>query len=92
MMQVPLEIKTKYLTRRIQDIEYLRKTIEEGDYTFALRLGHQVKGNAVTFDAPQIAAIGSDLEKAAFVGDRELICDLVQQMELEIQMLQSKIH
>ena len=64
-MKVPVELKIKYLSRRIQDIERLRSSLEQGDYSFAQKLGHQVKGNAVTFDVPQIAQLGHEMERAA---------------------------
>lgn len=80
-MQVPVELKIKYLSRRFQDIERLRATLENDDYSFAQKLGHQVKGNAVTFDVPQIAFIGLEMEKAALKKDKEKVKILIQKME-----------
>lgn len=88
-MQVPVELKIKYLSRRIQDIEKLRLSLEQDDYSFAQKLGHQVKGNAVTFDVPQIAYIGLEMEKAAQSKDKEKVKLLIQKMESEIQTVQS---
>lgn len=88
-MKVPVELKIKYLSRRIQDIERLRMTLEQDDYSFAQKLGHQVKGNAVTFDVPQIAYIGLEIEKAAIKKDKEKVKILVQKMESAIQSVQS---
>ena len=70
-MQVPVELKIKYLSRRFQDIERLRLSLEQDDYSLAQKLGHQVKGNAVTFDFPQIAFIGVEMEMAAQKKDKE---------------------
>lgn len=83
-MQVPVELKMKYLDRRIQDIENLRKSLESDDYSHALRLGHQVKGNAVTFEFPQMAFIGVEIENAAKKKDKERVKMLVQKMESAI--------
>lgn len=88
-MQVPVELKIKYLSRRMQDIERLRATLENDDYTFAQKVGHQVKGNAVTFDVPQIAPIGYEMEKAAQIRDKEKVEVLIQKMESMIQSAQS---
>lgn len=80
-MQVPVELKIKYLRRRMEDIERLRVSLEQEDYTFAQKVGHQVKGNAVTFDVPQIAQLGFDLEKAAIKKDKDKVKLLIQKME-----------
>ncbi|MFP5386088.1 MAG: Hpt domain-containing protein [Bacteriovoracia bacterium] len=87
-MQVPVELKIKYLSRRMQDIERLRISLEQGDYSFAQKVGHQVKGNAVTFDVPQIALIGFQMEKAAQKKDKETVKILIQKMENIIQSAQ----
>lgn len=88
-MQVPVELKIKYLSRRMQDIERLRISLEQGDYSFAQKVGHQVKGNAVTFDVPQIALIGFQMEKAAQKKDKETVKILIQKMENIIQSAQT---
>jgi hypothetical protein len=88
IMQVPPELKIKYLSRRKQDIERLRASLEQGDYSFAMKLGHQVKGNAVTFDVPQIAYIGVEMEKAALKQDKEKVKILIQKMESALNSVQ----
>lgn len=91
-MQVPVELKIKYLSRRIQDIEKLKVSLDQGDYSFAARLGHQVKGNAVTFDVPQIAFIGFEIEKAAKRQDKDRVKILLDKMECAITFAQSELH
>lgn len=90
-MQVPVELKIKYLSRRIQEIEKLKVSLEEGDYSLAQKIGHQVKGNAVTFDVPQIAFIGLEMEKAAQRQDKERVKILMSKMESAIQSVQESI-
>lgn len=90
-MQVPAELKIRYLDRRLQDIERLRATLEQDDYSFALKLGHQVKGNAVTFEVPQIAGIGLEMEIAALKKDKEKVKILMQKMENALTAVQSHI-
>lgn len=84
-MQVPHELKVKYLSRRMDDIHKLRLSLEQDDYSYALKVGHQVKGNAVTFDFPQIAFIGDEMEKAAKKKDKERVKLLIQKMESALQ-------
>lgn len=88
-MKVPVELKIKYLSRRIQDIQKLKDSLELDDYSFAAKLGHQVKGNAVTFDVPQMAFIGLELEKAANKKDKEKVKILMTKMETLIQSAQT---
>lgn len=80
-MQIPKELKVKYLFRRLEDIKNLRFQISQGDYSFALKVGHQIKGNAVTFGVPQMASIGFELEKAAQKRDQEKLKILIKKME-----------
>lgn len=87
---MPAELKIKYLNRRFQDIERLRACLEIDDYTFAQKLGHQVKGNAVTFDVPQIAFIGLEMEKAAQKKDKERVKILIQKMESALLSVQQQ--
>jgi HPt (histidine-containing phosphotransfer) domain-containing protein len=80
-MQIPKELKQKYLKRRIQDIQNLRTSLDKGDYSLAIKLGHQVKGNAVTFDMPHMAHIGREMEQAAQIQDKEKVKNLIFKME-----------
>lgn len=91
-MQVPVELKRKYLDRRIEDIEVLLTSLEQGDYAPALKLGHQVKGNAVTFDFPHIAPLGAMIEAAAKIKDKEKILSLIETMSSEIRLAQKNFH
>ncbi len=91
-MQVPVELKRKYLERRIQDIDHLISSLESDDFGPAIKLGHQVKGNAVTFDFPQMAPLGIEIENAAKNQDKESIMSLVQKMASEIQLARLNFH
>lgn len=87
-MKVPIELKRRYLNRKLQDIQCLRTLIDKDDYSEALRLGHQVKGNAVTFEFPQMAIVGLEIENAAKRQDKEKVKLLLLKMETMIQMTQ----
>ncbi len=91
-MQVPVELKRKYLERRIQDIDHLISSLEADDFGPAIKLGHQVKGNAVTFDFPQMAPLGIEIENAAKNQDKESIKSLVEKMASEIHQARLTFH
>ena len=80
-MQVPMELKKRYLARRIQEIKTLKAALYIGDYSHALKLGHQVKGNAATFDFHEMGPIGHEMEKAASEKNKEKVERLVLKME-----------
>lgn len=81
-MKLPIELKRRYLERRLQDIRLVMQKLDLGDFSEALRVGHQVKGNAVTFEVPQIAGIGTEIESAAKQRDAKQIRLLMQRMEV----------
>ena len=64
-MQVPAEARQKYLERRKQDIIASKEALSKQDYSFLERLGHQVKGNAVTFGFDELTNIAVAIEQAA---------------------------
>ncbi len=88
-MVVPVELKKRYLSRRIQDLANLKEALLNNDFSPALKLGHQVKGNADTFEFPQMATIGIELEHAAKRQDKETLMGLVKKMENAISSAQS---
>jgi HPt (histidine-containing phosphotransfer) domain-containing protein len=91
-MQVPVELKRKYLDRRIEDIETLIASLDEDDFAPAQKLGHQVKGNAVTFEFPHLAPIGAQIEAASKIKDKDTILSLVESMSSEIRRAQKLFH
>jgi HPt (histidine-containing phosphotransfer) domain-containing protein len=91
-MQVPIELKKKYLERRIEDIQILISSLENNDFEPALKLGHQVKGNALTFDFPQIAPIGQQIELAAKNQNKEELKALALLMASEIDRARKLYH
>lgn len=88
-MQVPAELRIKYLSRRIEDIKHLRHLLENDDYSLALKLGHQVKGNAHTFEFPQMASLGVEIEMAAKNRNKEAVSSLADKMEYALQHARS---
>lgn len=91
-MQVPVELKVKYLDRKVQDIQILISSLEKNDFAPALKLGHQVKGNANTFDFPQMAPIGIKIENAAKNQDKECLRALIDQMAQVISEARLTFH
>lgn len=88
-MDIPVELKSRYLKRRLEELSRLSHSLEEDDFSIALNLGHQVKGNAETFQLPDIGRIGSRIELAAKNKNKEEVQLLAQEMRNFIERAQS---
>lgn len=64
-MEVPTEIHTRYLTRRKEDLEKCLMNFQEHNFSALEKVGHQLKGNGLTFGYQELSRIGSQLESAA---------------------------
>lgn len=63
--EIPHEAVVKYMERRKTDIEKCRTALKNGDLSVIETVGHQLKGNGITFGFPEISTIGEALENAA---------------------------
>ena len=72
-MQVPDEMMNRYFERRKRDLVQCIEHLRNGDLNFIEKVGHQLKGNGVTFGYPELSAIGGELEVAAQTGDHRII-------------------
>jgi HPt (histidine-containing phosphotransfer) domain-containing protein len=68
-MDVPNEILHRYVRGRKMDLEKCLKYVSEGKYGEIEKVGHQLKGNGVTFGFPELTQIGNKLETAARESD-----------------------
>ena len=87
-MKVPIELKIRYLSRRLDDVQQVKLTLDQEDFSLAIKVGHQIKGNAATFEVPQIAFIGFEMERAAIKKDKEKVMILIDRMETLIHSAQ----
>lgn len=83
-MQVPVEARQKYLERRKQDITASKEALLKLDYYFLERLGHQVKGNAITFGFDELTNIAVAIEQAAKAKNITQLQTLVEQLETAV--------
>lgn len=80
-MLVPVEARQKYLERRRQDIIASREALSKQDFNFLERLGHQIKGNAVTFGFDELTGIAAAIEQAAKAKNTNQLQELVDKFE-----------
>lgn len=80
-MQVPVEARQKYLERRKQDVIASKEALAKRDYFFLERLGHQIKGNAITFGFDELTNVAIAIEQAAKSKNMTELQDLVTKFE-----------
>jgi HPt (histidine-containing phosphotransfer) domain-containing protein len=60
----------RYLEHREADLTTLRDALEREDYEAVARIGHNLRGNGVSFGFPELRAIGERIEAAARIRSR----------------------
>ena len=81
-MEVPEEILSRYLERRKKDLETCLSCLDQENYQELEKVGHQLKGNGVTFGHTELSNIGSFLEKAAHQKNRQDLQKAVKDLSL----------
>ena len=61
---IPEEMRRKYLERRRRDVDELASAAESSDPAPFVKVGHQLKGNAITFGYKELADLGVRMEEA----------------------------
>jgi HPt (histidine-containing phosphotransfer) domain-containing protein len=75
---IPIEAKLKYIERRKKDFESCDAAVKAQDYKFFQKIGHDLKGNAITFGFAPLSSLGEKLEAAANKNDIESVKTLVK--------------
>ena len=68
-IDIPEEMKSKYLERRKQDYADCLAALDKNDYETFLRIGHQLKGNASSFGFDDLGMIAAEIEHGAQLRD-----------------------
>lgn len=64
-MDVPQEILSRYVERRKKDLEKCLLCLQNSNFPELEKVGHQLKGNGITFGHADLSAIGTYMEQAA---------------------------
>lgn len=87
-LEIPHEAILKYMERRQVDIQKCREALKDKDLSVIETIGHQLKGNGITFGFPEISAIGEALESAAQQSNNEVVSQKVDELA---QIIQKKL-
>lgn len=64
-MEIPPKLKQNYIRRRQEDIVNCEAALKNDDFKTIEVVGHQMKGNGLSFGFEVIAHLGQQLEQAA---------------------------
>jgi HPt (histidine-containing phosphotransfer) domain-containing protein len=90
-LDLPKEVIQRYLQRRLNDVDTLKKSLSENSVQEFNRIGHQLVGNATSFGFDELIPIAAQMEdltpeKLATEGD-----SLILQFKNWLQSAQNKI-
>jgi HPt (histidine-containing phosphotransfer) domain-containing protein len=70
-VDIPNEARLKYIERRRTDLENCRKALLQDDFKTLAQVGHQIKGNAITFGFEELGILATELESSALEKDKK---------------------
>jgi HPt (histidine-containing phosphotransfer) domain-containing protein len=80
-VDLPPEAIARYIERRIQDARDCREALNKGDFAVLLKVGHQVKGNAISFGFAELGEIAVQLEEFALKKDISSLKPILEKFE-----------
>jgi HPt (histidine-containing phosphotransfer) domain-containing protein len=80
IQDVTQEMKFIYLKRRTAELIECQKALKLRDFRYLEKVGHQVKGNAVSFGFEKFLPIAVDLEGAAQSKDARRLESVLQEL------------
>ncbi|MGE4132007.1 MAG: Hpt domain-containing protein [Bdellovibrionales bacterium] len=88
-IEIPPEIRSRYLERRQRDLEILQGALQRKSFDEFKRIGHQLKGNAASFGYLELADIAVAMEKAAAASNAQ---EAAQVLNRFLSWLRSACH
>lgn len=78
---IPEEVRQKYVERRKKDLADCRLALLNADFKCFAFIGHQIKGNAVTFGFDELTPIALEMERLAVEKDVDNLHELLNRFE-----------
>lgn len=70
-----------YLQNRRKDMVDMRQWLATGEFKMIERIGHRMKGNALSYGFADLGLLGGELENAARAGDKNRVIGLLSRIE-----------
>jgi Hpt domain. len=84
---VSSQAQMRYLQRRLAEMELLLASLSRGEFEPTRTLGHQIKGNARSFEFETLEDLGIRLELAAKNQNAESSVKILGEMKMEVLRL-----
>lgn len=78
---IPEEVRQKYIERRKKDLADCRVALLKLDFKCFAFVGHQIKGNAVTFGFDELTPIAIEMETLAVEKNVDKLHELLNRFE-----------
>jgi len=92
LIEIRPEIRTKYISRREIEIKNILESLNHDDFTAALKFGHQVKGNAKTFNFPDLEDLAKLIEESAMASDKESTWQQIIKFQYQLELAKQELH
>lgn len=79
-MNVSDKLRQRYLAHQRQNTELCLRAFVSDDFIFLEKIGHQLKGNAMTFGFQELSLIGAELEEASRARDPKKLKQTLDQL------------
>lgn len=88
---VTFEMRQKYLERRTGELDVSADKLRARDFDYFRNIGHQIKGNAVTFDFPMLTELGVRMENSAVEKNESGVEKVLGELRVAVQELTEQI-
>ena len=86
-MEIPAEMRAKYVERRKADLVTLETSLQSNDLNPIQTIAHQVKGNAISYGFDDLGHIAAALDQAAKNSDWNVVTLCVAQFKDWVQKI-----
>jgi HPt (histidine-containing phosphotransfer) domain-containing protein len=76
------QLLPRFIGHRARDVETIRRALRQPDFETIARLGHNMRGNGLSYGFPDIAAIGEAMETAANTGNPKGVLEHLAALEV----------
>ena len=78
---IPEDVRQKYIERRKKDLADCRTALLNADFKCFAFIGHQIKGNALTFGFDELTPIALEMERLAVEKNVDNLHELLDRFE-----------
>ena len=83
-----MEIATKFLAHRREDISSIKLALQEADFLTITRLGHNLKGAGASYGFPYLTLLGHNLEQAGQHQHREDVAQVGHELQVYLDCVE----